>query len=384
MLNLCIDISAITYQRGVSRYTSNLVHHLAQLPNIKLNLYGYSFRKRAFLETKAFDIVNQSLFPSQHNIKIQPISPNIQSILWSFGLNKIKNKFNQIDVLHSWDWIQPPDINIPLVSTIHDLAILKYPQTAHPKVLKKHQNSWKILKKRQAEIICPSYSVKNDIISLLNINPDKIHVIHEALPIEIEHTDQKINTKKIKKIKQKLKLPNKYILFVGTREPRKNLTNLIKAWKPLAADYSLVIAGDQGWGHDNFDLDEQTQKKIVFTGRVTDQELTTLYSETTLFAYPSLDEGFGLPILEAFYHGTPVLTSNRGAMKEVAGNAAILIDPESVKSINTGIRELLNEDMNQQKLRLKKMIIRKQLFNWRKAANMTLKVYQTAINKFNK
>jgi len=162
---------------------------------------------------------------------------------------------------------------------------------------------------------------------------------------------------------------------VGTREPRKNLLRLIEAWKPLQSQIELLIAGESGW-----DTTENVQEVgLRFLGQVSDEELSVLYAEAELFAYPSLYEGFGLPILEAFHHGTPVVTSNNSGMIEVAGNAAELVDPLDVSSITKAIEKILSESNDDQKKRLQRMIIRQQMFSWKKVARETLAVYKKAI-----
>jgi glycosyltransferase involved in cell wall biosynthesis len=182
-----------------------------------------------------------------------------------------------------------------------------------------------------------------------------------------------LSPEKAERLTQKYQLNKPYILFVGTREPRKNLERLIQAWQPLADSVELVIAGASGWDELNI---PGKQPRIL--GAVSDELLCVLYKNAQLLAYPSLDEGFGLPILEAFYYNTPVLTSNRSAMKEVAGNAAELIDPESVESINKGLTNILNENPTEQKARVQRMTIRLHMFNWAETAKQTMEVYQVA------
>lgn len=218
-------------------------------------------------------------------------------------------------------------------------------------------------------------------MELLKYPASLVHVVHEALPYEVVRTAESVSEDEYEKMKRRLQLDKPYILFVGTREPRKNLLRLIEAWEPLAEKVQLIIAGEKGW-----DDTEQKDKvlshpNLRFLGRVSDEELTVLYGEAELFAYPSLYEGFGLPILEAFYHGTPVLTSNVSSMPEVAGNAAELVDPLSVKSIRKGIEKILEESREEQQRRLQKMIIRRQLFSWSKVAEDTIRVYQQAIGE---
>ncbi len=375
-MKIGLDITSLIYQRGVSRYTYNLVQALNDYTNHDLYLYGSSLRQSSFLKKSALDLIDKKNF--RHQYKIQKLPPSVLQLLWKINLNPISFQFPELDVFHSWDWVQPPDKNLPLVSTIHDLAILKYPETALPKVLKAHQQSWRILKKRQAHIIAVSQATKRDVVKILGFPNWRVHVVPEALPVEIVEVDQQLDEVKADLIKQKLNLNRPYILFVGVREPRKNLARLIKAWQPLSKEVELIVAGDKGWDEHKFH-----NPQLRFLGRVTDQELCVLYSEAELLAYPSLYEGFGLPILEAFHHGTPVITSNISAMIEVAGNAAELVDPHSVEEIRQAIKKILDEDKEAQQKRLQRMIIRKQMFDWKKVALQTVQVYKKAVEDFN-
>lgn len=376
-MQIGIDVTSLIYGRGVSRYTRNLVGALSNY-NVKLSLFGYSWKKHRWLDEQVREMAS---FNPKTDFVVSKLPPKLVEKLWQFGFNKVKNFMPEVDVFHSWDWLQPPDKDLPLVSTIHDLSMLKYPDTAHPEILAHHQKSWEILKERQARIIAISRSTKQDIIELLGYPPYLIHVIYEALPTEIDYISQLITEDEFDQIKLKLDLGRPYIFFVGTREPRKNLERLIEAWEPLSSDFDLIIAGETGWDQtENIKNHSSLQDKgLRFLGRVSDRELYVLYAEANLFAFPSLYEGFGLPILEAFHHGTPVVTSNNSGMVEVAGNASELVDPLSVESIRQGLEKVLSENIDEQKVRLQRMIIRKQMFSWDQTASSTLKVYQKAI-----
>jgi len=378
-MKVAIDITSLIYDRGVSRYTSNLIQALSEIQYVKLYLFGYSFRDYKKLSKLAKKLIKSCKNPGKHKLKLLRIPPSAQNRLWQAKLNPIKKTFPDVDVIHSWDWLQPPDENVPLVSTIHDLAILKHPETANPLTKIMHHKSWTILKKRKAQIITPSYSVKKDIISLLRISPSYINVVHEAVPKQTSETMEKLSSFNYNQIKIDLGLDKPYILFVGTQEPRKNLSRLIKAWMPLAENYKLIIAGADSWDAELKALKEKHITNLQALGHVTHEELLVLYQEAKMLAFPSIDEGFGLPILEAFFHGIPVLTSNRGAMREIAGNAAEFVNPESIVDIRRGLNVILNETEKQEKLRERRMIIRNQLFSWKKAAIQTFKVYQKAI-----
>ena len=376
-----IDVTAAIYDRGVSRYTTNLVRALARKPGVELRLYGASWRQKQRLTHFVSQVIK--IDPDRHAGRVQALPPKIQEILWNtVRQNHIKKVFPDLEVFHSWDWIQPPDQNLPIVSTVHDLAILKFPATAHPKILSMHQRSWEELRKKRAQLIAVSQATKKDIVSLLHFDPKDVHVVYEALPLESVASGQGITEEKHEAVKAKLKLDRPYILCVGTREPRKNLRNAIEAWWPLRKEVELVIAGEAGWDNTAKLAEVLRSPQLRFLGKVSDQELAVLYAESELLLYPSLYEGFGLPILEAFYFGTPVVTSNISAMPEVAGNAAELVDPASVESIRQGIKNILHEENDAQRIRLQKMVLRLQLFSWQRVADETAKVYRRAAEAY--
>ncbi len=380
-MKLGIDITPVLYKRGVSRYTSNLVAGLIKHTNLSLHLYGSSFRQHQELVKAAENF--QAFSTNKVKTTLQHYPPSLLSLLWRANINPIASTAPKLDVFHSWDWLHPPDTTFPLVSTIHDLAILKFPETANPKILKMHQRSWDVLKKKQAHIIAVSRSTKNDIVELLGYPRYLVHVIYEALPTEVKNVSDQMTEEIYEETKIKLLLDKPFVFFVGTREPRKNLKKLIKAWEPLASHFDLLIAGNTGWDEsEKLDTITLQEKGLRFLGRVSDQELAVLYSEAAVFAYPSLYEGFGLPILEAFNYGTPVVTSNNSGMLEVAGNAAELVDPESVDSIRAGLEKVLGEGLSEQQKRLQRMIIRQQMFSWQTVANETHRVYRKAVEDF--
>lgn len=370
-----IDITSVMYNRGVSRYTSNLVRALAVSPGISLSLYGYSLRQKSVLQQFCKSVLN-----TQSVIESYP--PSVIGKLWGWGLHPVSSELPGIEVFHSWDWLQPPDKKLPLVSTIHDVAILKYPETAHPSIVAAHRKAWDLLKKRNAQIIAVSQATRKDCIELLDFNPDQVHVVYEALPTEAKNTMQALTEPQYESTKQHLGLDKPFLLCVGTREPRKNLLRVIEAWEPLSKEYELVIAGAVGWDETSL-KNQHMARNVRFLGPVSDRELAVLYSEATIFVYPSLYEGFGLPILESFYHGTPVVTSTISSMPEVAGNAAELVDPMSVESIRAGITNVLSESKVNQEVRLKRMILRLQLFDWRSVAGETVRVYKKAVAQAN-
>lgn len=374
-----IDITSVLYGRGVSRYTTNLTRHLLINQRVRMSLYGTSLRQHAELAAKAKELKNASEQKAHTVIRNYP--PSLYNFLWyKLQYPKIRSALPEIALFHSWDWLQPPDRDLPLISTIHDLAMLKYPETAHPQIMNMHKKSWELLKKRGAHIIAVSRATKNDVVTYLDIPEERVHVVHEALPDEVILTNTHLTEVRYEQLKSQFELTKPYILFVGTREPRKNLTRLIAAWQSLGdPDLELLIAGSVGWDKtDNL----AAIPGLRFLDRVSDEALSVLYGEASVFAFPSLHEGFGLPILEAFHHGTPVVTSNCSSMPEVAGNAAELVDPLSEESIALGLRTVLNEGLPEQQKRLQKMIIRSQMFSWQRVADQTIDAYEQTVQTF--
>ncbi len=379
MMKIGIDLTSLLYGRGVSRYTSSLFTALSEEPDIKLFGYASSHRgqKKLYQELKQLE---STLSPSQQkifqkNLTFQKFSPKLNWLFWHYlKINPIKKAMPKIDLFHSWDYLQPPDNDLPLVSTIHDLAILKFPHIAHPEVLAHHRQSWKILKRKNAHLIVVSQHTKDDVINLLGFPEHHVHLVYEALPLDAILPTEQLNKKNFLQLRQKYTLNKDYFLFVGNREPRKNLQRLIEAWWPLREKIDLVLVGAKGWNEPKL---KHPNLKIL--QHIDNYDLGLLYNFAQALTYPSLEEGFGLPILEAYAYHTPVVTSLYTATAEVAGEAGVLVDPYSIKSINQGLQTILNETKLQRQARQEKMNKQLHKFSWKKAAKATVKVYQKAL-----
>lgn len=377
-----LDLSPIIYHRGVSRYTSNLFAALATIEDLELFTYASAGRGQTVLISdlkklaRTLPAAKQGQFWG--NLCLQKIPPKLNYWLWHYlKTNHIKKCLPQIEIFHSWDYLQPPDTNLPLVSTIHDLAILKNPKIAHPEILRHHQQAWQILKQRNAHIIAVSQATKKDVIELLGFPKDHVHLVYEALPQEQMVPPEKLTADYIQSVKNKFNLSKPFFLFVGTREPRKNLPRLIEAWQPFKEETELVLVGSSGWDEPNVN-----EKNLKILPATDSQELAALYKAALALTFPSLDEGFGLPILEAFYYQTPVMTSTKIATSEVAGEAAFLIDPLNIEEMSATLKKILNLSAADKKIWQAKM--KKQLakFSWTKAAQETYQVYQQAYQDF--
>lgn len=382
-MKIGFDLTPIIYHRGVSRYTSNLFQALTKINEAEL--FGYASSGRGFSQLQLdLQLLANNLNPEKQkifwqNLVCQKIPPKLSEIYWHYlGFNPLKKQLPTIEVFHSWDYLQPPDKDLPLVSTIHDLAILKYPEIANAEILRHHQKSWAILKKRHAHLIAVSKATQNDIIKLLGFPEDHVHLVYEALPTENLLSTAELTQQNSLTVKQKFQLSElPYFLFVGTREPRKNLERLIQAWWTFKDQSQLVLVGAPGWREPQY----QHQNLKVLPA-ISNQDLGLLYHFAQALTFPSLDEGFGLPILEAFYYQTPVITSKNTATAEVAGEAAILVNPFDLVELQAALEQALNFTDEEKKIWRAKMQIQLAKFSWNTAATQTYQVYQQAIKDF--
>ncbi len=236
----------------------------------------------------------------------------------------------------------------PMVATIHDLSPFLFPFAFPIHIRSYLKFSIRKIAEKAKIIVTPSHSTKRDIEKILGINDDKIRVVYPSLvPTEFK-SEPSINPVKI----------DKYILSVGTNEPRKNLKGLIKAYakvpKKIRREYPLVITGRSGWMAANLDSMIKSlgiANEVIFTGFIEEPMLPHLFGHADVFCYPSLYEGFGFPPLEAMYYGAPVLTSNVASLPEVVGDAAILVNPYSTDEIAAGLIKLLTSESLRWELR---------------------------------
>lgn len=276
------------------------------------------------------------------------------------------------DLLFVPSYVIPP-IYPPSVVTIHDLGYLLEPD-CHPP-FRRRQLIWSTRWNAHAAsaIIAVSHATRNDLIEHLHVEPDRIRVIHHGISPKFAPASKT----SIEAIRQRYSLGDCFILAVGTIHPRKNLIRLVQAFEQLAADdlrIRLVLCGALGWEGDSIIRRvsaSPVRNRIVHLGYLPDEELPALYSAAAVFAFPSLYEGFGMPLLESMACGTPVVTSNRSALPEIAGGSAILVDPLDPSAIAAGIHRVLYDEQLRESL-VTGGFERVKSFGWRKCAGETL------------
>lgn len=304
--------------------------------------------------------------------KITPIK--VYSKYGKFLPFDVLKKFGKYDVYHQPDYI-PHKFHGKTVITVHDMSHKVYPEY-HPWKRVAVRNIFEKRMKNADVIMTVSESSKREIEKYWKVLPEKIHVTY--LGTDDKYDDYSFCSKDNYELANNWNIPDNYILFVGTIEPRKNLQRLIKAfdmYKSLANNnLKLVLAGDKGWLSEdiyNEASKARCSKDIIFTGYFPEHLKPALYAKAKALVYPSLYEGFGLPILEALTMGIPVLTSNISSMPEITGDIGIYVDPISIESIENGIKNITECDVD--KYRLKGVAMK---FKWVNCYKKTIECFE--------
>jgi glycosyltransferase involved in cell wall biosynthesis len=357
-MRIAIDVSQIIYGTGVSNYTLNLVENLLKVDKEnEYVLFGGSLRRFTELKQKCKRICGKE----NCDAEIFPFAPAVADIVWNrLHIFPVEALVGKIDIFHSSDWVQPPT-SAYKVTTIHDLVPIKYPKLSDPKVVSVHRARFKRVKRQVERLITPSESTKKDLIDL-GVDNKRIVVIPEA-PNSVYKVVQR---KKVDNLKKRLRIPGKYFLSVGL-SPRKNTQRIIKAFRKIKNDnLKLVIVGKLG-------TKQAQERGVIYTGYLPSSDMPALYAGAEALVYPSLYEGFGLPILEAFACRTPVVTSNVGSMKEIAKCASVMVNPYSIESIAEGMKRSIKEREKFVKRGTREL----RKYSWKKTAKKTLQVYRS-------
>jgi glycosyltransferase involved in cell wall biosynthesis len=298
----------------------------------------------------------------------------------------------------SWEMLrEPPDLLfvpshvLPLahpcrsVVTVHDLGYLYYPETHTLPQNLYLRWSTRHNAASSARILADSEATCRDLIHYYRISPEKIRVVYPGRDPSLAPTE---DPALIANVRDRYGIGGPYLLYVGTLHPRKNLVRLVQAFchlvsgdsnrESLARDVQLVLAGQKGWLYHEIYGEVRRlglEGRVVFTGYVADAHLPALLSGALAFAYPSLHEGFGLPILEAMSCGTPVVCSNTSSLPEVAGDAALLVDPLHTESLTAALYRVLTDPALRQEL-VQRGFLQSKAFSWQRSARETLQVLE--------
>jgi glycosyltransferase involved in cell wall biosynthesis len=360
-----------TFRRaGVSNYVEALLTHLGEVD--RHNSY-------TVYTTRGLGAAALSLPP---NFRVRPsllptINPRVR-IPWEQLLAPALLRLGGADVYHGVLNVMPLACPVPSVVTIHDLSAFLFPQTFRR--VNRTYTRWaiRVSCRRAARIIAVSEFTKQEIVRWLRVPPERIAVTYDACDDRFVPPDPA----ELERFRRAKGLPERFVLFLGTLEPRKNIPLLLEAYAQIArsVDAPLIVAGSKGWLYEPI-LARAEQlglgEKLRFAGYVDQAEQHLWYAAATVFAFPSLYEGFGMPPLEAMACGTPVVTSSSSSLPEVVGDAGLMVSPEDPEELADGLHRVLTDGELRAELRARGLVQARR-FSWRETAEQTREVYRAA------
>jgi glycosyltransferase involved in cell wall biosynthesis len=377
-MNIAIDIRCLMNPNysGVSQYTYNLLDNIFKIDKQDQYKLFYNSSQDISKNLPKFDYPNVEFYGFKYPNKL------LNSAFLLLNYPEIEKMIKGTDLFFI------PNLNFcaltektPKTLTIHDLSFERYPDFfSHKQRLWHRLLNPQKLAEQSRKIIADSLSTKNDLIDLYNLAPEKIKIIYPGINHEIYKPLEK-SLPKFREIKEKYNLPEKFILYLGTVEPRKNIEGIIEAFNlaktqnPNLADLHLVIAGGTGWKTKRIFKTASNSPffaQIHFIGYLSESHKRYLYNLAELFIFPSFYEGFGLPVIEAQACGIPVIAGLNSSFPEVLENSAILAKPDNITEISQAINQILTIPELKQSL-IQKGLINSQRFSWQTCAEETLK-----------
>jgi glycosyltransferase involved in cell wall biosynthesis len=354
---------------GMGAYVRELIAELSRLdPSLEISLFHSRFEDGT---------------PERwmRHYRVEELPQTIRRLYPEWALMKrpaLPERLAGLDILHSpvVAAVPPSGPGQRLVVTVHDLAFIVHPEL-YPRAWRLQYRAGLARAVRSADaLIAISRHTAEDLARHTRVDRHRVHVVTPAASLSVSSPD-------VAEALARLKVPQPYILFVGTLEPRKNLVRLVRAYRRVAgggAPHALVLAGPMGWRPQEFlrELSNEAPGRVVLTGRVSGEDLDALYRGAAAFAYPSLYEGFGLPVVEAMARGIPCVVSASSSLPEVAGEAALPVDPRSVAGLAEALERLLSDDDLAERLR-RAGLARAARFTWDRTARQTLEVYKSVL-----
>lgn len=352
---------------GTTRYTGELAKALRECPDVELRLVSL------YSEAHVGAIAEQRGYPRARSAG-GATPRSLRMLLWQSGWQLIP-LVSDVDVLHTPTMLVPPSRNVPLVVTVHDMTAWLFPDLHTRRTAWLTRLAFRAAKRRGAFFLADSASTASDLMRIGQLSSDRIAVVPLA-------ADERFGPVEDSSVPARFGLDEPYMLYVGTLEPRKGIDTLLSAFAALGeVNVRLAIAGKQGWMFEA--LDERVTalglaSRVTFTGFVPDEDLPALISGALVFVYPSLYEGFGLPVLEAMQCGVPVITSEVSSLPEVAGDAALMVRPRDVAGFAAAMRRVLRDAGLREELR-ERGIAQAAKFSWKRTAELTVEAYHRAL-----
>jgi len=368
-------------ESGIGRYTLELIRGLAALDaDLDLRVLANRFRAGGVLPP---------LGPA-----VRTVNPRIPDRILKAGWKllarpTVEALLGDLDVFHMSDWSHPPLRRARMVATVHDLGPVEHPEWYAPQVVRHFRAVHRSVADRADAVIAVSAATREAFIRCMGAAPGRVHVVHSGISADFAP----VPSDAAWEVADTYGLQGPFVLYVGSRERRKNLVGLVHAYARVAErrpDVSLVLVGArpqvearrvqgaQAWSGTEIEdaiASSGIADKVRILGMVPRSHLPALYSAASLFAFPTLYEGFGFPGLEAIACGTPVVATDRSAVPEVLGDAAVLADPTDPGAFGGAMLRILDDDGLVAELRTKGLE-RARMFTWERTARETLEVYR--------
>ncbi len=345
-LHIVVDFTAAFHQgAGIGRYTRSLIQ--AALARDAVDRFTLL---HARADPEARHRMERALPPHARLLQV-PLAPRWFTWLfhrWQLPL-PLTALVGRWDLYHSPDFVLPRLRGGKTMVTVHDLSFLRFPQFADPGLRRFLARAVGRSVRRADGVLADSVATRDDLVDLLGVPRERVRVVYAACDPHLRRVE---DPGVLAETRRRLGLPSRYILSVGTLEPRKNLDGLVRAYAALLrlrpeTVEDLVLVGRRGWMYEGIDRairETGLGRRVHILTGVSDDDLPAVLSMATLFAFPSWYEGFGLPPLEAMACGVPVVASDRGSLREVLGNAACTVAPEDPEGIARALAALLDDE----------------------------------------
>jgi glycosyltransferase involved in cell wall biosynthesis len=369
-LHIAIDAHSVGAGLGGNEtYATNLIEALAEIDSV--NRYTLYVTKKEAVERFA------DRWPNVHLRLTLPHTPLVRIPLTL----TVELRRRPVDILHV-QYTSPPFTPCPVVNTIHDLSFEHLPETFKRRSWRQMRLTIRRSAQSAAHILTDCDFARDDILRTYGIPPERV----TAVPLAAAERFSPVRDEnELDRVRNKYGINGKYILTVGSIQPRKNIPRLIRAYSMLCEERNLeplpklVVVGKRGWLYEDTLATAESstvRDRIILTGYVDDKDLPALYSAASCFVYPSYFEGFGIPPLEAMRCGTPTITGDRTCFPEIIGDAGLLVDPFDERAIMRGIVRVLTEQTLRDEL-IEKGLERANSYDWLKTARQTLDVYES-------
>jgi len=380
-----IGINALFLQKPATGMGQHLLHLLQGLDSLDDKDQQYMLLAPRF--RRAYTVRAPQLSDRFREVEVVSalarLGENVEQVWWEQVGIVLAGMREKIDLLHCPYWSSPLWSPWPTVVTVHDVIQFVLPEYAWRKISRVYFGLVSAGARRAQAVITVSECSKQDIMKIIGLGPERIHVIGNAVDASLYPVR---DAWLLANVRERYGIAPRFVLYFGGFDMRKNVPRLIEAYarlpEALRREYQLVIAGRyQHLGHPLYPDPRQTVRRlglegnVIFTGQIREQDKAPLYSAATVFAFPSLYEGFGMPVLEAMACGTPVVTSNVSALPEVAGDAGLLVNPYASEAIGEALAELLESAARREDLS-RRGLERARRFTWPQVAEQTVRVYK--------